>query len=86
LPPFIAAKGVDPATAVLADFFSDDNSFYFDLLVTPSGRVFQFGYDHLHRPAEQGALTEWEDLTSSWREGRYSEEIGRALKFAQAAT
>jgi hypothetical protein len=34
----VGAKGINATTAVLADFFEDDNSFYFGLLATPAGR------------------------------------------------
>jgi hypothetical protein len=81
----VEASGIDPRTAVLADFFNDDNSFYFGLLATPAGHVFQFGYDYLHKAPTEGTLSEWNELTGSWRESAYSEQVGPALKMAQAA-
>jgi hypothetical protein len=82
----VQANGIDPQTAVLADFFNDDNSFYFGLLVTPAGHVFQFGYDYLHSAPTEGMLSEWNELTSSWRDSAYSEQVGPALRMAQSAT
>lgn len=82
----VGAKGINATTAVLADFFEDDNSFYFGLLATPTGRVFQFGYNYLHTSPTEGTLSEWDELTSSWPDSIYSEEIEPALKMAQAAT
>jgi hypothetical protein len=81
----VAAKGVDPSTVVLAEFFQDDNSFYFGLLATPVGQVIQFGYDYLHTAPTEGALSEWNDLTRTWRESPYSEQVEPALKMVRAA-
>ena len=81
----VRPKGVDPNTAVIADFFPDDTSFYFGILVTPEARVFQFGYDYLHLAETEGKLSEWNELTQSWRTSPYHEEVGAALKFVGAA-
>src|SRR6185312_11146523 len=53
----VGAKGIDPRTAVLADFFEDDKSFYFGLLTTPAGQVFQFGYDYRDADPTEGVAT-----------------------------
>jgi hypothetical protein len=82
----VEANGVDPRTAVLADFFNDDHSFYFGLLATPTGHVFQFGYDFLHLAPTEGRLSEWNELTSSWQDSPYSEQVEPALEMAQRAT
>jgi hypothetical protein len=82
----IGTKGIDPRTAVLAEFFQDDDSFYFGLLTTPAGQVFQFGYDYLHAAPTEGSFSEWNDLTSGWRDSPYSEQVEPALKMVRAAT
>jgi hypothetical protein len=81
----VAANGVDPRAAVLADFFQDDGAIWFGLLATREGRVFQFDYDYLHRPIMEGTLTEWRELTDSWTNSPYREEVAAALKLAQPA-
>jgi hypothetical protein len=81
----VQTKGIDVTNAVLGDFFQDDNSFWFGLLATPAGRVFQFGYDYLHTNPTEGTLSEWDELTSSWTDSIYSDQIRPALKMAQAA-
>jgi len=81
----VQAKGIDPNTAVIADFFPDDTSFYFGILVTPEARVFQLGYDYLHAAETEGKLSEWNELTQSWRTSLYHEEVRAALEFVGAA-
>jgi len=81
----VSAKGIDPDTAVIADFFPDDTSFYFGILVTPGARVFQLGYDYLHAAETEGELSAWNELTQSWRTSPYHEEVRAALKFLGAA-
>ena len=39
----------------------------------------QFGFDYLHKPAEQGSLTEWVDLTECYTTTPYSREVAMAL-------
>jgi len=82
----VGAKGVAAEAAVLADFFQDDAAFWFGLLATRDGRVFQFGYDCLHGSILEGTLTEWQDLTESWTSSPYREEVAAALKIAHSAT
>ena len=81
----VAAKGVDPDTTALAEFFQDDGALWFGLLATRDGRVYQIDYDHLHSSSADGALAEWRDLTGSWTASHYREQIAAALKFAQTA-
>ena len=82
----VRATGVDPDSAMIADYFLDDTSFYFGILVTSDRRVFQFGYDHLHKSQMEGSLSEWNELTITWRSSPYREEVAAALKSLGAAT
>ncbi len=81
----VRATGVDPDSAMIADYFLDDTSFYFGILVTSDRRVFQFGYDHLHN-SKWRLLSEWNELTITWRSSPYWEEVAAALKSLGAAT
>jgi hypothetical protein len=78
-------RGVDPDHAVIADYFPDDTSFMFGVLVTSDRKVFQFGYDWLHKPTLGGALSEWNDLTSSWQSSPYRAQVRAALAFGDGA-
>ncbi len=72
-------KGVQVATAAIAEWFPDDTSFEFGVVVTVDGRVFQFGYDYLGKPEDEGSISEWEDLTASWKSCPYAQTIEVAM-------
>jgi hypothetical protein len=72
-------KGVAPSTSILADCFPDDTSFEFGVIVTFEGRVFQFGFDYLHRSVEDGTLSEWVELTDRHSATPYHAEVAEAL-------
>ena len=72
-------KGMDPQTILLADFFSDDSSFEFGLLVAPDRRCIQFGFDYLHKSVAEGVFSEWEDLTDRYQATPYHQEFTVAL-------
>lgn len=82
----LAEKEVDPAAAWLAQFFPDDTQFQFGVLVAGDGRVYQFGYDYLHRDEAEGDLNEWKELTQGWRCTPYASRIEAALAHRAAAT
>ncbi len=73
-------KGLDPATLVLADSFEDDDQFEFGLIVTPSGEVFQYGYDYRGKDISDGFFREWQNLTDRYKNTPYHEQIKIALK------
>ncbi len=73
-------KGLDPQTTLLADFFSDDASFEFGLLVVPDCRCIQFGFDYLHKSVAEGVISEWEDLTDRYQATPYDQQFTVALK------
>src|SRR5262245_59658613 len=56
-------RGVSASTSALATSFADDTSFEFGIVVTSDRRVYQFGFDYLHKAVDQGVFTEWVDLT-----------------------
>jgi hypothetical protein len=73
-------KGVDPETALVADMFSDDSSLEFGLVVTHDRRVFQFDFDYLYRPVEEGVFTAWVELTDHYKTTPYVKRIDAALQ------
>jgi hypothetical protein len=75
----LAAHGVEPHNAWLVELFSDDASFEFGIVVAGDRRVFQFGYDYLHRDAGAGEFAEWVDLTASWPDSEYRVQIESIL-------
>ena len=74
-------RGVAPEDAALAECFPDDTSFEFGVVVSQEGSVFQFGFDYLKHPVENGILSEWEDLTARFRSTPHRASIETALEF-----
>ena len=72
-------KGIDPKSAVLATCFSDDPSFEFGIVVASDKRVFQFGFDYLHRDVAEGAFSEWAELTEGFQSSPHERRIRAAL-------
>jgi len=72
-------KGLDSARVILVECFRDDTQFEFGITVTDDGRVFQFGFDYLHKSADDGSLSEWEDLTDRFRGTPHQESIRLGL-------
>jgi hypothetical protein len=58
-------RGIEPATSALVQFFPDDTSFQYAILATNDGRLFQFGFDYLHRSEADGYFAEWRDCSVS---------------------
>ena len=77
-------KGIDPKSAFLATCFPDNPSFEFGIVVASDRRVFQFGFDYLHRDVAEGAFSEWVDLTERFQasphEGRITAALARLSK------
>ena len=53
--------------------------FEFGIVVTNDRRVYQFGFNYLDKPVEQGDFTEWLDLTERHASSPYREEVAAAL-------
>jgi hypothetical protein len=82
----LSARGVDAGGAWLVELFPDDTAFQFGVLIAADRRVFQFGYDHLHRGVGEGYLEEWVDLTDGWHLTPYREDIENAFFYLDRAT
>jgi hypothetical protein len=81
----LAARGVDPSTTWLVDLFEDDVNFEFGLILTGDRRVYQIGYRYPDGEVGGGELTEWVDLTHSWRLTPYRDEIDDAFDYLEAS-
>ncbi len=78
-------KGLDPARTILVECFPDDPQFEFGIVVTEAGKVFQFGFDYLHRQVKDGWFSEWEDLTARFRGTPHQESITVGLDMVRHA-
>jgi hypothetical protein len=82
----LAERGLDPSVAELAQMFQDDSAFQFGILVAGDGRVYQFGFDHLHRSVTDGVFVEWNELTDGWQMTPHRDEIAVALSLQGRAS
>jgi hypothetical protein len=53
---------VEPQATALVEMFPDDVAFYYGILATADGRLFQFGFDARNGEA-RGTFTEWRNCT-----------------------
>jgi len=78
-------RGVAPESAALAECFPDDSSFEFGVVVSKEGSVFQFGFEYLRKPIQEGILSEWEELTTRFQSTPHRDSIETALAFLETA-
>ena len=76
----IEEKGIKPNEIIVAEWFPDDTSFEFGIIVTGDNKVYQFGYDYMNKPEGNGCLDEWVNLTNTWKNMPHSKCIALALK------
>ncbi len=77
-------RGVDPATAVLAECFEDDTMLEFGVVVTSEGEVYEFdfvyGRGDIKTQLSTGTIHNWERHTFDWRDRPYRSSVGAALE------
>lgn len=77
-------RGVNPPSSVLVEFFPDDVSFQYGVVVSGDARVYQFGFDYLHRTEAEGVLSEWKDISGSFQSTAFSSNVQIGLSIVQA--
>ncbi len=75
----LSERGLALDKLMLASSFPDDTNLEFGIVVTNDRRVYQFAFDYLDKPVEQGKFTEWVDLTERHASSPYHEEVAAAL-------
>jgi hypothetical protein len=78
----IKEKGLVPETSVLAYSYPEDLHFELGVIVTADRKVYQYGFDYLHRDISTGTFTEWKDLTANYEKSAFSSHIENALLVA----
>ncbi|MDX1763743.1 MAG: hypothetical protein R3231_05430 [bacterium] len=78
----IREKGIDPLRATVAYAYPEDLHFELGVIVTPEGRVFQYGFDYLHQAISDGVFSEWEELTDRYESSPYRNQVTQALRMA----
>ena len=81
----LGERGIDAATSVLVELFSDDREFEYGIVVTRDGGVFQFGLDCMGRTLEDAELIEWIDWTSTYRLAAFRNHVDAALDYLPEA-
>ena len=79
----LSEKGVNPESALLAYSYEEDYQFDYGIVVSHDGRVFQYGFDFLHKDISEGVFTEWNDITNQYQRSPYAKEIEIALHMAR---
>ena len=77
----IESEGINPKELIVAELFPDDTCFELGIVITKSGKVFQFGYNYFENQENKGSFTEWHDLTNQWQGTPHSQRIEAALKY-----
>ena len=73
-------KGVEPKSVIVAEWFPDDVDFEFGIIVDASKKVFQFGYDYSEKNKGEGVFSEWNNLTSCWKQEPLCESVAFVLE------
>ena len=76
-------RGVEPSKSALLGFFPDDTSFKYGVLATADGRVYEFGFDYLHRSEAEDDFSEWRDCSHSLPAICSDADIEAAFKVAR---
>ena len=81
----LTERGVDVGSALLAISFPDDSALEFGIIVTGDDEVYEYEFDWLHKPIEEGVLRAWRRPPSGpWGyEGPWHEEVDAALALRQ---
>ena len=74
----LEGRGVDPASSILVEMFSDAREFEYGIVVTREGKVFQFGLDCMGRTSESAELIEWIDWTRTYEYAAFREHVEAA--------
>lgn len=80
----LSERGVDVTASILVESFPDDNSFEFGVLITQEGKIMQYGFDYLHKVISEGEFTEWNDITSRFRDTPYEKSVKNGIELKDA--
>ena len=72
-------RGFEPDQTLLAQLHTENRDRWLGIVVAPSRRVFQFEYDHLHRPIGEGRFSKWIELTEQLSNSAFAGVIEYAL-------
>ena len=76
-------QGIDPKRVVCAKIFPDISDPINGVIITPDKKIFQFGYNLSGMTAQMAEFEEWLDITSTYQNHRWRDEILTALKMFQ---
>jgi YD repeat-containing protein len=79
----LSAKGVDPKTLICAKIFPDRREPTGGAVVTPQGMVFQFTYNLQGMIIERTIIDEWINITQTYQDHPWRDEILTALAWRE---
>ena len=82
----LVEKGIDPESQILAYSYPEDLHFELGVLVGKDGKIYQYGFDYLHKNILKGTFSEWVDLTGKHETTPYRNEIEAALQMFREET
>lgn len=56
-------KQIDPNSSVLTELFPDGTDLFFGAIVTIDDHVFQFKFDYMKMPIENGIFKVWKEIS-----------------------
>jgi hypothetical protein len=71
----LIGTGIDISTSVLVQIFPDDSSFEYGIIITKNKEIYEFGYDYRYKTNDAGELTEWNNLTNTYKTHNWREDI-----------
>lgn len=77
----LAEKGVDINKIIVVDFFTEDNSKCYFVVVTKDRCIFEFYYDYLHKNETDGKIIGWQEFTKNPEKVYMNENVEIALEF-----
>ena len=76
-------QGINPKTVVCAKIFPDIHDPINGVIITPDKKIYQFGYNLSGMTAQMAEFEEWLDITSTYQNHRWRDEILTALNMFQ---
>lgn len=82
----LVGRGIDAGAAGLAIMFPDDREQEFGVLVGPDCRVYEFIFSYFNGAVGAGVLSQWTDVSATYRDGGFDEEVDAAIKLVGEET
>lgn len=76
-------KGLVPERTIVACSYQEDYQYEFGIVVSEDKKIYQYGFDFLHKKIPEGTFKEWNDITEEYHKSPHRKEIEIALQIAK---